>query len=1074
VIWSFGGFELDEERFELRRGEEVVELRRKVFDVLRYLVTQNGRLVSKDELLQSVWPRETIHEGVVAQNIAILRRALGDSRDDAKLIQTVHGRGYRFTADVSTTRVERGRSVPPAALPVATEGDDFVGREHVMHELHKLLRTALAGKGAFAVISGEAGIGKTRTASELAALATALGARVLEGRCHEADGAPAFWPWVQLLRAAAREHDAVRGEPGERRFVVARDSEVDQLIDALRSGELAAPRGGDGAEPRVALAASPESRFRLFDAITQQLARLARAQPLVLIFDDLHWADEATLHLLRFVARELRTLPLFVLGTSRDIGEMQYAAAGPVRTEPNGTAPALRGGASCSALLCSLLGAADVHRIYLEGLSHAATCALAQATLQRDLGELTLRDLHALTEGNPFFVHEVLRLLADDPSEQRDERWRAELPRRLREVIGLRLSRLPQPAQRLLALASVIGREFSLAVLEQVAGMPRGELLALLDDAASARLIRETAVSAGSGLGPAEPAPSGRYAFAHALIRESLYAGLSEPERVRVHEQVGHALEALFGVDVDAHLDELAHHFHRAASAGDVQRAVMYCSRAAAQAMSLLAFEQAVLNYRRALDALGCRLPIDELQRFELKLALGSALFRAGEDGNPALLGAAEIARRLERPELLARVVLAMAGWPRLRARGRTNNHALYPLLAESIALTQGDTSSLRVRLLAALALNCPDETPISVQLTHAREALELARALGVGQREDEALYDALLARLYLMQSPEDTARRLALAGELLEVAQRIGQKERMFTAHELRVQPLIALGDLSTADREIAACAELADVLRLPRCRLQVLRFQMERALGDGRFDDIRPLTDEAVRLRGRAEVSPGYLASFFIWSNYERTFRGKRTWFDRNIRRMTEGAHISALMRVHLAYVYASFGCLEEARNWYQPLIDADVLDQTRSDNRPFLFVLLAEAVSACGDRAAAALLYPRLLPYAALNAAHIEWWVYFGSCAHWLGLLAALLGEPRLAASHFETALEFNASLGARPALARTSLAYARTLLHSGNALPRSVAAHARTLLRDATSMAEQLEMRPLLRDAQQLAD
>jgi len=1053
LIWSFGGYELDEERFELRRGSEVVELRRKVFDVLRYLVAQNGRLVSKDELLQSVWPRETIHEGVVAQNIAILRRALGDSRDEAKLIQTVHGRGYRFIADVSSLREARRSSVPPPpSAPAASTS--FVGREHVMNQLRKLLRTALAGRGAFAVISGEAGIGKTRTASELAAEASALGARVLEGRCHEADGAPAFWPWVQLLRAVAQEQDGPRGERH------ARAGELDSLLDVLRAGDVAALRRADGETAQATpLAASPESRFRLFDAITQQLARLARAQPLVLIFDDLHWADEATLHLLRFVARELRALPLLVLGTSREIGE----------TQPVGGDHA-RSGSSTSALLCSLLGAADVHRIYLDGLTHAATCALARASLQRELGELTLRDLHALTEGNPFFVHEVLRLLADDPSSQSDERWRAELPRRVREVIGLRLSRLPQPAQRLLALASVIGREFSVAVLEQVAGLPRAELLGQLEAATDARLIRETAVPAATGMRPGEPAPSGRYAFAHALIRESLYAGLSEPERVRVHEQVGHALEALFGVDADAHLDELAYHFHRAASAGDVQRAVTYCSRAAAQAFGLLAFEQAVLNYRRALDALCCRLPIDELQRFELKLALGSAQFRAGEDGNPTLLGAAEIARRLERPELLAKVVLAMTGWPRLRTRGRTNNHALYPLLAESIALTHNDTSALRVRLLSALALNCPGDTPLSVQLTHGREALELARGVG----DDEALYDALLARLYLMQEPEDTARRLGLTGELLEVAQRIGQKERMFTAHELRVQPLIALGDVTTADREIAACVELADELRLPGCRLQVLRFQMERALGDGRFDEIRPLTDEAVRVRGRAEATPGYLATFFVWSTYERTMRGKRAWFDRNIGRMVRGGPLTPLMRGHLAFVYASFGQFEQARSAYAPLLEPGALDATRADNKPFLFVLLADAAYACGDRAAAAELYPRLAPYAALNAAHFELWVYFGSCAHWLGLLAALLGEPKLAAAYFETALEFNASLGARPALARTSLAYARTLLRSGGSLPRSVAAHARSLLRDATALAEQLELRPLLREAQQLAD
>jgi tetratricopeptide (TPR) repeat protein len=247
-----------------------------------------------------------------------------------------------------------------------------------------------------------------------------------------------------------------------------------------------------------------------------------------------------------------------------------------------------------------------------------------------------------------------------------------------------------------------------------------------------------------------------------------------------------------------------------------------------------------------------------------------------------------------------------------------------------------------------------------------------------------------------------------------------------------------------------------------------------MQRALGDGRFDEIRPLTEAAVRVRGRADVTPGYLANHFVWSSYERTLRGKRAWFDRNIERMLHGGPLTPLMRAHLSFLYASFGMLERARECYAPLLAPGELDATRADNKPFLFALLAEAVYACGDRDAAPDLYRRLAPYAALNAAHFELWVYFGSCAHWLGLLAALLGEPKVAAAHFETALEFNAGLGARPALARTSLAYARTLLRSGGTLPRSVAAHARTLLRDATTLAEQLEMRLLLREAQQLAD
>jgi DNA-binding winged helix-turn-helix (wHTH) protein len=1029
VIWTFGPFEVDDDRCELRQDGQVIELRRKVFDVLHYLVRHSDRLVSKGELLQSVWQGETIHEGVIPQNITLLRKVLGDQRASAKIIQTVHGRGYRFVAKV----VPHPARTPElaGARPPAAPGTPFVGRERVMEALRGSLDEALAGRGRLVILSGEAGIGKTRTSEELAAEARSRGARVLEGRCHEGEGAPVYWPWVQILRAAAGDgdHNRLHAQLG------AAASDVAHLVSELR--------GHFGDARRATPVDWAQARFRLFDGITSFLSRLSRTQPLVLIFDDLHWADEATLHLLRFVSREVRSLPLLVLGTSRDLDAAGEAAA--------------------AGVLPGLVGGAHVQRIYLRGLSQADTSQLVLATVQGDPGESTLRELHALTDGNPFFVQEIVRLIVDSAAGGDDrDRWRLELPTRVREVIALRLSGLGPVAQRVLALASVIGREFDLAVLEQVAALPRAELMSALAAAADARIVRE---AGGATLeGGRDAVPSGRYRFAHALIRESLYGALNEPERVRLHEQVGLALEALFGVDAERHGAELAQHFYRAASGGDVERAVSYCMRAAEHALELLAFEEAVHHYRRALEALACRLPVDEQRRFELKLALGSALFRAGEDGNPTLLGAAEIARRLARPDLLGPVVLAMSGWPVSLRHGRTANSELYPLLAEALAAPLDDQPVLRARLLSLHALNCPPGTKVADRVALGSQALELARAV----RHDEALHDALLARLQLTHNPEDTQRRLELAGELLAVAGRLGSKERIFTAHELRIQPLLALGDLAGADRELATCAQLAEELRLPRCRVQVLRYRLQRALGDGRFDDVLSLTEEAVRvrMRGQARRSPIYMITMFVWQMFVRAQRGERAWLEPHLQWMAADAHRAPLMRSHVAYLHALFGRLDEARSSYGPLFAPGALDDDRDDNWLTMLVLTADAVTACGDRAAAAELYPRLLPHAALNVAHLEMLVYFGCCAHWLGTLGALLGDPR-AAEHFETALAMNERLGARPALARTSFEYARLLLDGGNA------ARGRELLAQAESLAAELGMADLLQSARRLA-
>jgi tetratricopeptide (TPR) repeat protein len=525
-------------------------------------------------------------------------------------------------------------------------------------------------------------------------------------------------------------------------------------------------------------------------------------------------------------------------------------------------------------------------------------------------------------------------------------------------------------------------------------------------------------------------------------------------------------------VDASAHASELAHHFYRAASFGDVERAVSYCVRAAKQALELLAFEQAVSHYRRALEALQCRLPIDEQQRFELKLALGSALFRAGEDGNPAMLGAADIARRLGRPELLGRVALAMAGWPRLFKHGRTGNRELHPLLTEALAGKLDDHPSLHARLLGLLALNAPHGTPLETRAIDNQQALALARKLG----DDEALYDALLSRLWLLNAPEEMTQRHAVAGELLEVATRLGHRERIFTAHELRVQPLLMLGDLSAADQEIAACAALAEELRLPNLTLQVLRFKLERALGDGRLSEIRGLTEQAVRVRGKAQTSPGYMVTLYAWRTFERALRTDHDWFDRHIGGMTGAVEKSTLYRSNVAHLYALFGRQEEARACYKPLLDRRVLDEARDDDWLMTVALTAEAAAVCGDRSAARELYPRLLPHAACNVVHLDWLMYFGSCAHFLGLLAALLGERAAAIEHFEAALEMNARLGARPFVARTALAYARLLYDAGCADdPRATSPDARSasaLAREAAAIAEEIGMQGLAREARAL--
>ena len=288
MVWKFSNFELDEKLFQLRRSGQVIKLEPKVFDLLLYLFHHRDRVVSKDELLDQVWPGQFVSESVLPRNIRVLRKVLGDDRASQRFIETAHGRGYRFSAKA----VEQAETTQQS--PTTQGRDPFVGRGPVIEALQAALASSIAGSGEMALLVGEPGIGKTRTAEEFSRLARGAGTRVLTGHCYEGDGAPAFWPWIQILRASLRDRDQQLlfeelGPAG---------SELVQLLPEL-SEQVAAPILSP-------LSDAQQARFRLFDAVASYLRRAAETQPLLILLDDLHWADKSSLLLLRFVARELR------------------------------------------------------------------------------------------------------------------------------------------------------------------------------------------------------------------------------------------------------------------------------------------------------------------------------------------------------------------------------------------------------------------------------------------------------------------------------------------------------------------------------------------------------------------------------------------------------------------------------------------------------------------------------------------------------------------------------------------------------------------------------------------------
>ena len=469
---------------------------------------------------------------------------------------------------------ERSRSELEEPSLDALASGVFVGRQRELSTLRAALEDALSAHGRLLTLVGEPGIGKTRTALELATYARLRRARVLVGRCYDAQGAPPYWPFVQALRAYVREREpeALRAELAGGAAAVA------ELFP-----ELQEKLPGLAPAPVVDLS---QARFRLFDSVSSFLQSASRSQPLLLVLDDLHWADAGSLALLEFLARELEGARLLVVGTYRDVE--------------------LSRGHPLARTLGELARERLYERVLLRGLSEEDVGRFIEASAGIPVPPALVHAVHTQTEGNPLFVTEVVRLLVQE-GELSPERlagratWSVRIPEGVREVIGRRLDRLTERCNETLTLASVLGREFTLAQLAAVVDdLSEERLLEVLEEALQARVLEEL------------PRSVGRYQFTHALIQETLADELSSTRRARLHARIGEALERLYGEAAEHHAAELAFHFAEAGALMGPEKLVRYAISAGEAALAAHAYEEALAHFERALAAKGDRAMDDE------------------------------------------------------------------------------------------------------------------------------------------------------------------------------------------------------------------------------------------------------------------------------------------------------------------------------------------------------------------------------------------------------------------------------------------------------------------------------
>jgi len=444
----------------------------------------------------------------------------------------------------------------------SSSGGVFVGRQRELAELRSALEESLAGRGQMVMLVGEPGIGKTRTAQELTSYAQSRGSQVYWGRCYEESGAPPYWPWVQAIRDYVQQStpDRLQTEMGPGAADIAGIvPDIDAKLPSLP----------------VPPALEPEqARFRLFDSITRFFKTAARSQPMVLVLDDLHWADEPSLLLLRFIAQQLQDSCILVVGCYRDV-ELS-------RQHP------------LSGTLAQLSREQGFQRHLLRGMSREETGLLVEAASGIHPSPPVVDTVYAHTDGNPYFMTELVRLLMSQGELVESGATTSQglrIPEGVREVIGQRLNRLSEPCNRVLSTAAVIGREFSLDQLGKLhEELSEDQLLEGLEEALGARLIEEL------------PQTVGRYQFAHRLAQETLTQELSLTRRVRLHARIATGLEELYGSNTNTHAAELAYHFAQAETVTGTDKLVEYSLLAGEQALAALAYEDALLLFQRALE----------------------------------------------------------------------------------------------------------------------------------------------------------------------------------------------------------------------------------------------------------------------------------------------------------------------------------------------------------------------------------------------------------------------------------------------------------------------------------------
>ncbi|MBA4182099.1 MAG: hypothetical protein C0506_16050, partial [Anaerolinea sp.] len=866
---------------------------------------------------------------------------------------------------------------PLATAPrIRSRETPFVGREQELATLTAWLEAAAHGEGGIALISGEPGIGKSRLLRELADRAREAGWLVLSGRAYDTEGMPPYLPFIEALRPYVEACP-----PRDLGMQLARGAaEVALLVPEVLERV-------SGIQPSPPL--SRDERFRLFEGVTGFLLNIARAGApgLVVSLEDLHWADEATLRLLAHLGPRLREAPLLVVATCRT-------------TEADRSQV-------FTAVVTNLQRERLCERVDVPPFSFRESAQLVEQLTGSSPAEAAVEVVHQETGGNPFFLEEVVRHLQAEGRDPGDEDGvaRMAIPESVRQLIGVRLSRLCPESVRMLQVAAVLGDPFSYDALAASVGADVGPLLDALDEASACGFLKDD-----DG--------SGSYHFSHALVRETVYAGVSAPRRAMLHAEVAEKLEGLYEATAADHAGELARHFLAGGRRRDLRKAMGHALRAAERAMAQRAFDDAVRYYELALDANGRAGERDETVRCEMLLALATATFKAGDWGrcDEINLAAAEAARAAGLPDLLARACLATAAYSPSPLK------PVIPLLEDALAAIPTGDSSCRSSLLSLLACQRSMAGPGEETAPMREASVAMARRVG-----DVRALAFALRNSYIEWDPTRMEERREAVEEVIQLARELGDKELEVTSQCDHLQTSLLLGNISAVDAGIEAHVRLGDELQQRMQLAHGLILSGMRALLAGNVSHADELNSELQRFAQRHPV-PWAAPAVDLQTLILRWEQGRLAELQQGygVAQEREGSLLNIACR---AFICSELGNRPEALALIEQL-DANRL-ATIPDyvNRTLALSLLSQACAAAEATEHAEALYRLALRSSSYVVKDDSAAVCLGSVSRYLGMLATTLGHFDDAERHFDESDSMNSRLHAGPLLAHTKVDRAR---------------------------------------------